>query len=240
MKKTLVILGATLSVLLAVQVVGAQTGGSPFAEIWGVIADLKRSIFNLTAQVANIQLTPGPQGPPGPHGEQGEPGPQGPQGDPGPQGLPGLAGQQLHLYDASNQDLGVLVDGFPNGFSGGSITTYFVNEAIFLGFLETGVPGSFGVEISSLIGPSVRYFQQNCSGTPYTGRSPHLALASFIPTVNRLFKFATGPTVNGVQTLSYLDVSGCTNYPQSNGYLYPLQEIPLPFTMPLVGPLYIQ
>jgi hypothetical protein len=60
-------------------------------------------ISDLYSQLTNIQLTPGPQGPPGPQGAQGPPGPQGEAGPPGPKGetgpsgpagIPGLAGPQ--------------------------------------------------------------------------------------------------------------------------------------------------
>jgi hypothetical protein len=55
---------------------------------------LSQQVLELKQQIANIQLIPGPPGPPG---LQGLPGPQGPpglQGLPGPQGLQGLPGPQ--------------------------------------------------------------------------------------------------------------------------------------------------
>lgn len=58
---------------------------------------LKDSLDNLQAQINNIQLIPGPQGEKGDRGEQGLP------------GEPGQSGRVLHLYDANNQDLGILV-----------------------------------------------------------------------------------------------------------------------------------
>jgi collagen triple helix repeat protein len=48
----------------------------------------------------------GPTGPQGPTGPTGAIGPQGPTGPQGPQGIPGTT---LHIYDGSNQDLGLLV-----------------------------------------------------------------------------------------------------------------------------------
>jgi hypothetical protein len=50
------------------------------------------SISDLQLTISNIQLTPGPQGPPGPQGNQGPPGPAGEQGPPGPKGETGPAG----------------------------------------------------------------------------------------------------------------------------------------------------
>lgn len=66
-------------------------------------AHLDGRIDAVTAEVADVESTPGPQGEPGPQGPQGEAGPQGlqgepglqgPQGDVGPQGLQGEPGLQ--------------------------------------------------------------------------------------------------------------------------------------------------
>ena len=63
---------------------------NPLDEIWQAIADLKN-------QIANISLTPGPQG---------EPGPQGPvRATKGEKGEPGSGGAHCILYDGNGQDL---------------------------------------------------------------------------------------------------------------------------------------
>lgn len=55
------------------------------------IAEIEAAIAALQQELADIELTPGPEGPEGP---QGEPGPAGPQGEPGPQGEIGPQGPQ--------------------------------------------------------------------------------------------------------------------------------------------------
>ncbi len=61
------------------------TNGLPFQELWDAIRALGE-------RIDNIQLIPGPQGPPGPAGPQGEVGPMGPQGEVGPMGPQGEVG----------------------------------------------------------------------------------------------------------------------------------------------------
>lgn len=68
-------------------VASAAGGESPLERIWGAINDLRE-------QVANIELTPGPEGPQGEPGVAGPAGPQGPLGLQGPQGIQGLTGPQ--------------------------------------------------------------------------------------------------------------------------------------------------
>ena len=60
--------------------------GKPFAALQEQIDNQK--------QIENIELIPGPQGPPGPEGPQGPPGPEGPQGPMGPEGPQGPPGPQ--------------------------------------------------------------------------------------------------------------------------------------------------
>ena len=89
MKKA-ALLSSVIAILLVVNtaLAGDNPSGTPFQAIWNAIS-------NLQAQITNIQLIPGPQGPQGetgPQGIQGEPGLQGLQGETGPQGPQGLQG----------------------------------------------------------------------------------------------------------------------------------------------------
>ena len=68
-----------------VLVFGARNNGVPFNEIW-------EAIKGLQADIAEIELLPGPEGPVGPAGPQGEQGPQGDPGSAGSQGTPGETG----------------------------------------------------------------------------------------------------------------------------------------------------
>jgi len=60
-----------------------STNGKGFQELWAAVCDLQQ-------QIDNIQLIPGPQGPPGPTGATGLQGPPGPTGATGLQGPPGV------------------------------------------------------------------------------------------------------------------------------------------------------
>ncbi len=194
---------------------------SPFTAIW-------YAIHSLQTALSNIQLIPGPQGPTGPQG---------------PAGVQGIGGQQLHLYDANSQDLGVLVDrNNPDGY-----TSYFSNEQIFLEFSQ-GINnnGSYVSLYNNTVG-SVYYLQQNCQGNPYANNTGFFHRAFIIDangSLPRLFKHINGPPLinsGGTLTLSALGSSGCSNQGAGGaGTLLPVQEIPFPFTLPLVGPLHIQ
>ena len=68
--------------------------GALESEVAGLATQHAGDIATVNAQIANIQLTPGPQGETGPQGIQGETGPQGIQGETGPQGIQGETGPQ--------------------------------------------------------------------------------------------------------------------------------------------------
>lgn len=92
-------------------------GSNNFVE-WPGLSD----IFKLATEkyvdeaIQEIELTPGPQGEPGPQGPQGEPGPQGPKGEkgetgePGPQGEPGPKGEDYDPTVLNDYALKTYVD----------------------------------------------------------------------------------------------------------------------------------
>jgi hypothetical protein len=57
-----------------------------------VLKDFQNQIDNLSRQIKNIKLIPGPRGPKGDKGDPGPVGPPGPKGDQGEQGIQGLQG----------------------------------------------------------------------------------------------------------------------------------------------------
>lgn len=77
---------------------------------------LSKRVDELTEEIADIQLTPGPQGP------QGEPGPQGPKGDKGDAGEPGPKG------DAGEQ--GPQGEQGPAGYTPQRGTDYWTTEDV--------------------------------------------------------------------------------------------------------------
>ncbi len=217
MKKSLLV-GATVlfTVFGIFSFAGAQAVNVPtLGQIWSAILQLRNA-------VANIQLTPGPQGVAGPQG---------------PQGIPG---QQLHLYDANNQDLGVLVNSDPD-YVGRKFTSYLSQEEIFLKF-EHQYSNSLGFSVNlPPSGGSVKYSQLNCQGQAFTSFPGYVRGAFFVNSngAHHLFKYIYVSNVSYASTLSELAPSGCVNSANTDTS-YPIQEVPLPFTEPLVYPLHIQ
>ena len=202
MKKLLIFAGI-LGLFLTLNFVFASSG-NPFESIL-------QAIFDLQNQIDNIELTPGPQGPSGPQGP---------------------AGPTLHLYDANNQDLGILLnsnDGLALQF-----TTYLPEKEIFLEMRQ-----NYG-NIFLFEATSIYYLEQNCNGLPYTNNlgNPHKALKAY---ANRIFKYTGEDIIVGQQPLSVLETTtGCQNSLPGAGALYPLEEITLPFSLPLAWLLKVK
>ena len=98
--RSMVIAGLILTLVLGVNIALAkdEPNGGPFQALWDAIE--------------SIESTPGPQGEqgdPGPAGQDGEDGAGGEDGQDGAQGPEGPSGDVLHLHDADNTDLGILV-----------------------------------------------------------------------------------------------------------------------------------
>lgn len=200
--------------------VAKEPKGGPFQALWDAIT-------NLQEQIANIQLIPGPIGPQGPQGDVGLVGPQGEQG---PHGEIGPAGSQLHLFDANGQDLGILINAEANA---SYFRTYIPTEFVFLNFDQSRNSSSISVTPTGTI-----YFHlENCIGTPYAGGpgNPHGAIL----THGRLFKYTDDSIVYGPVSVSVLEPDGCHNQQFGAGG-YPLQEISLPFSLPLAWPLEVK
>jgi peptidoglycan hydrolase CwlO-like protein len=108
---------------------------------------LQGEIDALEVALANIELTPGPQGPVGPQGPQGEAGPvgpQGPQGGAGPQGPTGATGPQG-----------------PQGPAGTSVSYVTVGS----GCVATGVSGWW---VKAHSGEFRLFTNSSCSGSHST------------------------------------------------------------------------
>lgn len=210
-----------------------------------------------TAQLVGPQGPQGPQGVPGPQGPQGDVGPQGPtgpqgaQGIPGPQGPQGPAGQQLHLYDANGQDLGTILDSINGGYSG---TGYGFNVFVpQMNRIARIIEEDFGVnqhkpivvDNDNSLTHDIYFSDIGCSGIPYSDTP----ISHFTIIKNgqewwfgQTPRYFVGTGLNGnFSEQSYLDNNHlCTNHVSVLHSLYELQEVTLPFTFPLAGPLYIQ
>ncbi|MBI5457317.1 collagen-like protein [Candidatus Kaiserbacteria bacterium] len=196
----------------------------------------------LSWNVSGPQGPQGIQGPTGPKGDKGDAGSQGIQGDKGDTGEQGPkgdtgdkgnSGSTLHLYDASGQDLGTLVNADSRAID---FVTYFPSQEIFLSFEQNPAPTA-RVDVGP--GFSLYFLQQNCSGIPYRQSGGMNPQAGGVVD-GRLFKSNNGETVTGQQPLSTLDSSGCRNELSGVGAILPLEEIPLPFTLPLAWPLEVR
>lgn len=118
-----IILAGVISLVLALTLVGAafakeEPKGQPFKAIWVAIESLRKQVSDLSKQLSEIKLIPGPlgpQGPAGPQGLKGEPGlqgPIGPQGAEGPVGPQGSAAPQgvgnVVFFDYNNDSVDIL------------------------------------------------------------------------------------------------------------------------------------
>lgn len=164
--------------------------------------------------------------------KQGPAGPQGIQGDKGDKGDPGTNGSSLHLYDANNQDLGILIDMQSTWAT--FFVTYLPVQRMFLSF------GQNRDSLSVNVGPAyfgLYFLQENCEGTPYVNDSGN-PMGAVISHGNRAFRYTNEDVLHGGQPLSTLEYpTGCLNSLAGAGTLYPMEEITLPFTLPLAWPL---
>jgi len=223
MKKFIIL--ASIFTVFAILIFGVSVkaqGSDPLALIWDWIGRLRERVTILEEEVANIELIPGPEGP------------QGPVGSPGP------AGQQLHLYDANGQDLGIFIDADTMSGQEFSYRTYFPSLNI--------IP-EFRSNISALVNllpaynPNGFYFQSgDCTGIAYMDAQP-------LP--HALYKMAYGPRYFRASNESiyqgafirpmnsrYTNI--CTGFPATNVLSYLFDEITLPFIEPIVWPVSIQ
>lgn len=178
----------------------------PFAQIW-------QAIKALQVKVASIQLIPGPQGPAGPIGPQG------------PQGIPG---QQLHLYDGNNQDLGIAVFS-----SARKYTTYsFDQGGFFFDFI--------GGELSTLTTPYIYYTERDCAGLPYVNDDYSLPLPREILRSIQLQQYFSipGGSIRLTTVSRKNNVGSCENTGNQADFYFLLQPFMLPF-LPPSGPLHL-
>ncbi|MCK5027397.1 MAG: collagen-like protein [Candidatus Pacebacteria bacterium] len=212
----------------------------------------------------NIQ---GPQGPQGVQGESGPMGPEGPQGSKGDSGDVGLAGPQglkgdqgeigsvgpsgmnLHLVDANNQDLGVLID---NAF-----TTYDANLNIVYKFQNGLVKNTSGKEPTRLVPnqTSIFFNQLDCQGEAFINiEFKHNTQGLFTsgeytgdPTnLYPVYKVVEGELPQTIMSFSRYNndpSAPCLNFsiptPRPIDYVVKVEEVMLSFTEPLAWPLTI-
>ncbi len=195
--------------------------------ITAFVCDLRERIDNLEPGVQ------GPQGPQGKKGEKGDRGDPGDPGTPGPQGETGPVGPTLHLHDANGQDLGILITAFDG--TGRNFATYLPDH---------GVTVTFDQSVAGIVlGPvsPIYYPQPDCQGTPHagiTGYPPGAVVAVLGGAERKLFKF-TGERSEETVFLSQLSAGGCETQSFGPGRYPVLEEVPIPFSLPIAGPLRV-
>ena len=222
--------------------------------------DFKRKDCKATDQLLSFNVS-GPKGDKGDKGDAGEMGLQGLKGDKGEKGDSGTgggSGSQLHLYDANNQDLGIVVDHVGNqGYN--SFITSIESFVEFEGSRRLGAGAHAGdpnhhYEAYIVNNGNIFYLLPDCAGIPYSGdiaSQPQNTI--FIGgSTNRMFKTTDGLITRNIEVtnagevpghliMSYLSSStGCANNPSASYQVpsfVPLEEISLPFTLPLAWPL---
>lgn len=235
MSRKLVFAAVIVGVSLGGYVLASPSpNGDPFQAIWDAINSLEQ-------QIANIQLIPGPQGESGPQGLQGEVGPmgpqgeqgsrgeqglsgiQGPQGERGPQGIPGIS---FHLYDGSNQDLGVLISA--NVYDNLKRYTTYLPSLGVLANLEVDFRNRT-VTLTAGMNGGIFFSGSNCTGTAYSRNQSGASIDwhQIIKVGPRYFTYR-GSSQQNVVSYSYLE-SICQNTNQESSQGYIMQEIYLPF-----------
>ncbi len=143
-------------------------------------------------------------------------GPQGPIGPEGP------AGQQLHLFDGNNQDLGIVVFASANKY-----TTYsFDQGGFFFDFI--------GGKLTTLQLPHLYYTELDCVGSPYVTDYYGLPLPKEILLSIPLQQYFSIPGGSIFLTAKSTkdNVGACDNFGNSSGNYWLLQPFTLPFSPP--------
>jgi len=171
----------------------------------------------------------GPQGP-----APGKDGINGANGVNGAAGKDGAPGQSLHLFDANQQDLGILVSTDPTN---ANLIVYRPKDDAFVSLVQIGSSKKVNVTNAT----NVEYLQTNCAGPGYTDEfsNPEVTFTSDSGN-NRLFKITNAAPLTSATILSQLAPgTGCSD--TVSDYLppfYPVQEI-TSITFPLAWPLHV-
>jgi hypothetical protein len=178
----------------------------------------------------------GVEGAPGSDGQNGADGAPGADGATGPEGPPGENATELHLFDGSGQDLGILING-----AGSAFTTFLPELGVLARFLQ-------GSSVSSFQANTVDVFftELDCSGTAFSvGFSPtemkrvpgrdFFAIRS--ESINPSFALGARSVTRGAP-FEDLCENGVSGPGAGNQVL--VEFVDLPFSEPLVFPFAIE
>ena len=210
--------------VLLTGVASAANDKSPFEMIWEAITDIQD-------QIDNIALLPGLQGEQGPVGATSTiPGPAGQQGEKGDNGTDGT---NLMLKDANGQNLGIIISADRNL---SDFTTYLPEQDLILNISQYR---HTGVKIN--LDSNIYYAEVNCQGTAYIGNLGNPGSTEYTPGSNRLFRHTSESAIPSFSAASTLQshLTECQNAQSETGDMWPLEEVLIPFSVPLAYPLNI-
>jgi hypothetical protein len=232
MRKITVVTGA-LGICLVILLIGGFPQLSHAVKIHGCYSKFNGSLRIVSGpgkctstETAISWNKVGPQGPAGPQGPQGPQGETGPAGAQGERGLPG----SINVFDATGQFVGYLVD-ISRHLDAPIITTIYIQSVRDNLTINNATGDMQGGQFSNLY-----YEDTECQTQPYIKTKYQLAIARY---GNKFYKAIGTPAV----TLQYksgrtLD-SSC--YPEvSVESLIAVEEITLPFSLPLAMPLHLE
>lgn len=186
----------------------------------------------------------GPMGPQGPKGDKGDVGEQGPIGLTGPKGDPGV-NSSLHLYDANDQDLGILIG--TTGFNS-AMVTYIPDLDVVFRFSQTPDSNSNTFLVTTERGPVIQsggkgiYFKEvNCTGDSYVGITMGFSPNSVVLLKNTTRFFKVLNEIVSIETSSYwnTETGVCINTTDISKKI-PMKEFTPPFSYPPTGPLKVK
>jgi len=203
--------------------------------------DCKKNDSLLTWNATGLQGPKGDKGDTGDQGPIGLTGPQGIQGEPGPKGgagEQGVAGSSFHLYDANGQDLGTIVDS-ARDTDGERFTVFLSKQGVFTTFLARTRDQAIFIDALDV----TTYFSDlDCTGIAYAINTvgPNQLIRSLQGSpVNRFFKYkggSIGPTLSKTDDRGVCVNSGLSANPNN----VQLEELTMPFTLPLAWPFEVK
>jgi hypothetical protein len=155
--------------------------------------------------------------------------------------LQNAGSKAFHVYDANGQELGITFDGTGTG---ANIYSPALQRFIYLSFTSYSIDGDFSSAYHAL------YQSADCSGTPYllaTGaiaNNPTNNLLPVSPNAFYIIPDSAAPTTVSIHSEQSWDPNtnlvSCSPNTISNTQAYQLQQVDLPFTVPLALPLHFK
>jgi len=181
----------------------------------------------------NITGPQGPQGEQGPKGDKGDTGDTGLQGPQGEQGIQGEQGPQgpagaIDVYDADGQYLGKYL---------GDVYTYYYYTLIYLPSLQRSITINNNGELDSYTHATLFYESSDCTGQPYAYIRNQLRVIE----INSSFYVASGTPPLSIQHNSNRvnNAASCALHTDT-ATLLAVEEVTLPFTIPVALPLRLE